>query len=501
MSLSVFPVSRILKWTLGLLCLAGVGVILIPTRTVDPLPPAPLSFSWSSVIDLPQAERELTTTLAELIAAQSVNPPGHELRAATVVERILTSEGIPFERHTLSSDRVNLYARLSAKGPESTGENSKRGALCLLSHLDVVPANPSHWRHDPFSGEIHDGALWGRGALDMKGVTALHLSTLLWLHRTKAPLTRDVVLVLVADEEVSNLGMRAFIDQKWSEYGCAHVLNEGAFGVRGLVFPEQDVFPISVAEKGVLWLKVTAQGKAGHGSVPREHFAPTRLFRALESLQADPLPPEVSDPLLDFFALIGAERGGLLGFILRRPFLLKRFALEQIMRADEPRAAVTHTVHLTGLNTGDHRPNVVPAQATALLDVRVLPGVAPESIILQLRQRLRDHPHVSLEVISAQRSPFSEWRGDPVFESIVRQTRFFFPHTVVGPVSSVGFTDSTFAREKGARAYGWVPFLLTKPQLASLHGEDEHVTLEQLNLALKLMLSVVFEVSTAPRPR
>ena len=165
-----------------------------------------------------------------------------------------------------------MVARLDA--PDST-----EPPLCLMHHMDVATAEPAQWPADrgPFSG-ARDGAgfIWGRGALDMKGLGVLQLQTLRWLKRLAVPLKRSVVLLGVPDEEVDNQGMAFLLDKHWDKLRCGHVLNEGGMGIQDMFFPGQTVFTISVAEKGVLWVRMVAHGESGHGSVETPGRAPAR---------------------------------------------------------------------------------------------------------------------------------------------------------------------------------------------------------------------------------
>lgn len=446
--------------------------------------------------------------LVSLIQAKSLNPPGLEQRVVTKLKERLEAENIDVYEQKIAQNRSNIYAMIKpdlalAQAPiaQTKGINRKlKNTLCLLSHSDVVPADSTEWMVDPWAGTIKDGYIWGRGALDMKGVTALHVSSLIWLKRAMdhgiLKLKRPIAVIVVADEEVSNLGMKALVNDSrhWDRLGCSHLLNEGAFGIKDLLFKGQNVMPISVGEKGVLWVKLTAKGPSGHGSVPRLHYAPAILLKAIKRIQQREIRPSISQPLTEMFARVGANYGGVSGFVLQRPLLTRWFALNKILSVPESAAGVSNTFHITGFHAAQGKPNVVPSEATLTLDIRVLPNHKPQNVLTELKT-LVDDERISIEVITSIPSEISGWQDDPIFDALMRQSIRVFPNAVAGPVTSVGFTDSTFARQKGVKAYGWVPFMLHRDELATMHGPNERVSLSQLKKGLDATLTMLLESS------
>jgi acetylornithine deacetylase/succinyl-diaminopimelate desuccinylase-like protein len=264
-------VTRPLKTILALACVACATV-------PPPPPPKPASELVSTrVLAGVDWEREGTTAfhdLAGYLKVPTVNPPGDELPGAQYLAALLAQDGIESEIDPLpnSENRANLYARLK-------GDGTGGGAICLTSHIDVVPAEPARWPKGkgPFDGTIAvdddaggkgGEAVWGRGALDMKVLGLLEVELMRLLKRSNVTLTRDLVLVAVADEEVAGLGMRRVVEERWSDINCTHSINEGGLALKDGLFPGQTAFAISVGEKGVLWLKMKATGSPGHGSTP-----------------------------------------------------------------------------------------------------------------------------------------------------------------------------------------------------------------------------------------
>jgi acetylornithine deacetylase/succinyl-diaminopimelate desuccinylase-like protein len=438
-----------------------------------------------AAVDWPAAQAEARGLLVDLLRLDTTNPPGAEAAAAEYLALRLEAEGVAAELHDLGEGRANLIARLPATAP------SGEGPLCLVSHLDVASAEAERWSQPPFAGLTDaEGTIWGRGALDMKGMTVVELEAMLLLKRLGLPRARDVILLAVADEEVNNTGMRRLIAERWPSIGCTHAINEGGVGIIDGLFPGQVLFPISVGEKGALWLRLSAEGKAGHGSTPLPDEAPDRLLAALERLRAYTPEPQVHESLKALFERVGATRSGLERLVFTRPLLQRTVLIRALMKNPLTRAAITDTLHITGLE-GAHQPNVVPSVASALLDCRLLPGTSPEEMLARVKALAADDglTYTVLNQFAAQVSPWD----DPVFEALV-QAAEARPNVVAGPAISVGFTDSIFLRELGVRAYGFVPFHLTTEELGTMHGPDERLRAEELEAGVKAMLGVLVGV-------
>jgi acetylornithine deacetylase/succinyl-diaminopimelate desuccinylase-like protein len=215
--------------------------------------------------------------LQEYVRIDTSNPPGDTTKAADFLASIFEREGIPFTRYESAPGKSIVYARLKATVSPPAGK-----AIVLLHHMDVVPADRAQWTIDPFSATIRGQELWGRGAMDMKGQGIAHLMAFLRLKRERVPLSRDVILLAEPDEEVGGaLGARWMIANHYAELDPEYVIDEGGFGSRDLFAPGKLVYGISVAEKKIVWLKLRAEGIAGHGSQPNDQNPNDRLVRAL----------------------------------------------------------------------------------------------------------------------------------------------------------------------------------------------------------------------------
>jgi acetylornithine deacetylase/succinyl-diaminopimelate desuccinylase-like protein len=461
--------------------LAPSPVSEVPTTTTTAHAHAgPLAPDWAAVGE------ETARWLSGYLRVDTVNPPGNETAGARYLADVLTAEGIPSEIVEFAPGRGSLIARVEGSG--------QLPPLCLMSHIDVVPAETDKWRADagPLSGAIADGYVWGRGALDMKGMGAVELATLVQLKRAGVRLKRDVILLAVADEEVDGGGARLLAEKHWARIGCSQLVNEGGLGMRDLIFEGQTLHGISVAEKGVLWVRLTATGKPGHGSRPDPAQAVPTLVRALARLQDHVQRPVYTPAMLDLFDAIGAQRGGIEGFVLRSPFLLRLLVTSQLMSSSATRAVITNTINLTNLDAGQS-PNVVPSEASAVLDCRLLPGVTPEQMLETIKQELAD-PSIRVEVLHSMTSNESP-TDDTLYRALAARSVEGRPDAAAGPVLSPGFTDSIHLRPLGVHAYGYVPFTVTLEEAETMHGHGERVSLDNLREGVRVLYSVVLDVA------
>ena len=468
----------------GLVLLLVLGGCAAPRVLAPPL---------ADGVDWQAAGPEVVDLLSRYLQVDTRNPPGNETLGAQFLAAELKKAGIDSQVYEFAPGRGSLVARLKASGTPT------QKPLCLLSHLDVVTAEDADWPADaqPLSGAVKDGFVWGRGALDMKGMGAIEVMTLMLLARQKVALQRDVVLLAVADEEVDNAGMH-LLTERWGELDCGVLLNEGGIGLRGLLFEGQTVFPITVAEKGTLWLRLVASGAAGHGSTPAPGRAPDALIRAVAKLRAREPKPTIHLSLYELLARVGAQRGGLTGFVLSHPTLVDLLVTGKLMANPATRAALTNTCQVTGWEGKGTAPNVIPSRVAAIVDCRVLPGTRPEALLEELSALLReDGDDVQLEVLQTEPASESTW-DDPLLVALERNLRAGRDDVVVGPAISPGFTDSNLARPKGTKAYGLVPFEIDAELLGTMHGKHERLPIKELTRGLEVLYRAVLEVSARP---
>ncbi|TVQ91670.1 MAG: M20/M25/M40 family metallo-hydrolase [Deltaproteobacteria bacterium] len=456
-----------------------------------PLPPIPAEVrAWQDAVDWDEAGDEAVDLLAEYLKIDTSNPPGGEFEGAMYLAAQLDRDDIPWKTYEIAPGRTSIVGRLAAKDPTAP-------PLCLVSHIDVVPADAAEWPEEsgPFSGVIdEEGMLWGRGALDMKGLGTAELQVMALLKRLDAPLRRDVLLVAVADEEVNNLGMIQLVEDHWDDLNCAYVINEGAYGVVDALFEGQTVHAISVGEKGALWLEVIARGEPGHGSTPLPDTAIDRLRQAMARIDERTAKPDWHPMMMELLANVGNHRGGFSGGVLRRPAMVKSLARGKILANPLTRASLTTTFNLTGLQ-GAEGFNVVPHRAVARYDIRLQPEVTAEEVVAEIEELVAGIPTIEVKVARTFGGAVSEWRGDPVYEAIASHAIDGRPDAVAGPFLSIGFTDSIFARHKGARAYGYAPFVIDRELLETMHGHRERIPVDQVREGARRLFGIVVQTA------
>jgi acetylornithine deacetylase/succinyl-diaminopimelate desuccinylase-like protein len=440
--------------------------------------------AWRSVVDWDVVGDEAVQWLSAYLATDTISPPGNEMNGVVFLSEILEREGIETTVVDHGDNRGSLIARLPGRADD--------GGICLLSHIDVVPSEADKWSVPPMSGLVQDGHVWGRGALDMKGMAIVQLAAMVQLARLGVPLEQDVVLVAVADEEVDGLGMKTLVADHWdTDVRCTHLLNEGGLGIRDAIFDGQTLHAISIAEKGALWLRLVAEGPAGHGSTIEEGEAPERLRAAMDALDKYRPKPRIHESFYELFHNIGTHKGGLIGALIKSRSGVRTLVKPLLMGTSTTSATLTDTLHLTGMG-GASSVNVVPSEVWAQYDSRLLVGTDPTVLLAELQHLIRKVEGVHFEVLQTELGNESPW-DDPLYEAIARYAVEDRPWAVAGPVVSPGFTDSIFARPLGVHAYGYVPFEITQDEALTMHGHDERVSIENIHEGTRRMFSIVLD--------
>lgn len=419
--------------------------------------------------------------LKELVRLDTTNPPGSEETAAQLLEAELSAAGLDTRLYRSPAGRTSVVARL--EGP------SDAPALVLLSHTDVVAVEQSAWSRDPFGAEEAGGCVWGRGTLDMKGVIALHVAAVAAL--AGRPLRREVIVCAVADEEAGGSEGAAFLLERYPQelgFGdgrpAPEVIGEGGFGVDG-VLSGRAVIPVIRGEKQALWLKVTARGEPGHGSQPPVRQAALELARFI-SAECGYGPARVHPVMRQQFALMAAASSGARKALFKA---LASGAANAVARATATKLtaspvgrALTDTVTLTMLQAG-YKHNVVPGEAEAALDCRLLPDTDAGAFASGLQERWRQR---GLTVEVAESHGAAPVSGESELYRILCEISAAMPGAPL-PVPSISpaMTDVRYFRQRGAQGYGWVPLVLTPELLATIHGHDERIPIEGFYQALE----------------
>jgi acetylornithine deacetylase/succinyl-diaminopimelate desuccinylase-like protein len=430
-------------------------------------------------------EDEAFGWLREYITIDTINPPGNESRAVEFYARILEAEGIPYQTAESAPGRGNIWARL---------EGGDEPGLIMLQHTDVVPADMNYWTVDPLGGEIIDGYLYGRGALDMKGTGINQLATFLALHRAGAPLNRDVIFVATADEEAGGFFGAGWLVKNHPEIfeDVGLLINEGGGGE--ISDAGEAVFSVEVTQKVPVWLRLKSVDTPGHGSMPRATSSVTRLVQALEIIRTNPFEPRIVPAVDAMFQSLSISAGpewapayANIAGAIEEPGFLGR------LQAHSPylHALTRDTCSLTRMNASN-KINVVPPEAWAEIDCRILPDRPSEVFVNELRDMISD-TGVEIEVIMAF-TPAVTDTNTRLYTAIEDVTSERYPGSRVMPAVASGFTDSHFTRDLGIASYGFDPILVPEAEFERIHGNDERVEIAAFKRAVTDHLAIISSV-------
>lgn len=440
-----------------------------------------------------EIEEEIVDLLSSLIRINTTNPPGNETEAAKYLAAQLGKDGFNCELFESAPKRGSVVTRL-----KGTGE---KPSLLLLSHLDVVAADPKEWSVDPFGGVVKDGFVWGRGAVDMKSMTAMEVMVMKLLKRNGVKLKGDVILAATADEEQGGvLGAEYLLRHHPEKVYAPYVLNEGG----GFAIPtrRRNLFTVQTAEKGILWFKVKAKGSPGHGSLPNladnailrmnkvitkiENYRPqTLLTPTVQNFIAQMAQEDsaVQEPLQQLIA-----NSGLSDQILDELSRITPYLAEEI----RPRLKMTITPTII---RGGVKENVIPSECEAVFDCRILPGQGTDKTMELIKALLHDAAPEKLEfeVLQAQ-EPSESPTETPLYEVIDAVIREFAPNCGVIPMLMTGGTDSRVFRRMGSVCYGFQPMYpeIVSGKVVKLeHAIDERISIENLVFGASILYEIV----------
>ncbi len=429
--------------------------------------------------------------LSEAIRVRTVSPPGNEKPLAQLLVGRLRESGL--EAEVIETPRGS--APLGRAAAWGVLRGSGRGRpIVLLSHLDVVPADPAEWAVDPFAGEVSQGYVTGRGALDAKGVAIVHLFTLTELARRGVKLSRDVVFLATPDEEMGGAAGAGWLARQRRDLlrGAGYLLTEGG----GIAAGDERgaIWGIGVTEKTPCWLRVTARGVPGHGSVPARNAAVPRLIAGLDRIRQLETPVRVVPEVAAMFREMAhrAPAGEGPAYANLAAALASDSAFRERFLAQPSNAALVHnTLAITELH-GSDATNMIPAVASAHLDARLLPGETCESFTRVVERTLAD-PGLSVEPLLAF-STQTAATDTPLYQAIAQVARATDAHSLVVPRVNAGFSDAHYFREIGLAAYGFVPRWLHPDDTRGIHGPDERISSENLARGVEMMIRILEEL-------
>ena len=457
------------------------GLILVLT-----LSPVIASAQDTNRIEWQRYQDMAVELMQQYLRVNTSNPPGNEIEAARFLKKIFDQNGIENEIFEYKPGRANIIARIKGNG-------SKR-PIILLSHTDVVTAEPSAWEVEPFAGVIKNDSIYGRGALDMKGEGLLQLMTMILLKREGPALSRDVIFLGTADEEVNDEGSIWMIANKADLFKNAeYLLTEG--GDNMLEGGSVKIVGVDVAEKAPFWLRLTATGLPGHGSRPVADSASNRLIRAMNRILDWETPIKLLSPVEQYFKDIAPlqpeplrSQFANIAESLKNPAFVKTLSSQR-----EYNFLVRNTISITMLS-GSKQTNVIPNTATCNLDVRLLPGEAPEDFLKALTTVIAD-PSIKIENVNRFKPPNSSPTNTELFSLIARKTKENYPSAVVTTKMLSGYTESQLFRQLGIIAYGWAPIYTTVEEDEGVHGNNERISVKNIRQGTRELYEVVRDIS------
>lgn len=480
------PAARLLRRTAPRAGLLALVLLLVP-----PTFPPPGSRGAAAVlpgvrhlaaqtVDVEALQDEAMGWLQEYLRIDTTNPPGNEIAGARFIAGVLEAEGIEAEVVESAPGRGNVWARL---------EGGDEPALLLLHHMDVVPADPRYWDADPLSGEIRDGLVYGRGALDTKALGILQLAAFVALHRSGVPLDRDVVYMATADEEAGGFFGAGWLVENRPELfaDVGFLLNEGG---GGMMVDGQAAYGVEVTQKVPYWLRLTTSGEPGHGSRPAVSSAATEMVAALERLRLHAFEPRIVPAVDAMFRGIAPRhpdpwrtRFRDLAVAIREPGVLR-----ELQEYDPGLHALTRNTCSITRFEGSGKINVVPTEVWAEIDCRLLPDQDPEAWLAELGTVLG--PEVEVEVLMGF-SPAVSTTDTELYRTLEEVTRDVFPDAAFVPQVQGGFTDSHFFRDLGIVSYGYSPMAPPQADMGGVHGNNERVSVENVRRGTAMMLRIL----------
>jgi acetylornithine deacetylase/succinyl-diaminopimelate desuccinylase-like protein len=434
--------------------------------------------------------RETVELLAAYLRVDTTNPPGNEIAGARFLADVLARDGIESQTVESAPGRANLVARIRGDG--------SLGGVVLHHHIDVVYADRRYWTVDPFGGEIRDGFLYGRGAIDMKSTGILQLASVLAIKRAGVPLKRDLIVLATADEEAGSAYGAQFLAARHPDWvqGAEYAISELG-GIETSPHYRAPFAHIVISEKTGLPLRLIARGAPGHGSMPWPDTAPHRLIRALHRLLAAERPPRVLPEVQQYFRtlarVVSADEGrgfDTLEASLGDPGFRTRFF------ARREWAAMVRTTFAVNMLRGSEKLNVIPPEAVAEIDCRMLAGDDPHEIRDWVSRAVNDE-HVEVAFGREPKIPNLSPPDTELYKALSDALARRAPGVVVAPEILVAFTDSWVFRRMGLQSYGWSPFILDDGEWRRVHGNDERIALENVTEGVRAYTEMLLSVAGA----
>jgi len=441
-------------------------------------------------IDFDSLRQEATVRLGEYLRINTSNPPGNELAAARWLKEVLAREGIEgqiLDITELGPGRANFYARLKGNGTAR--------AIALVHHMDVVPADPKFWKDDPFSGAVKDSAVWGRGALDMKGQGIIQLMSFIALKRARVPLSRDVVLIGNADEEATSQGAQTFIQRHRDLLRDVEYLLTESDQTR-VENGKVRWFGLDVGEKRTYWQRLTVRGVGSHGSQPTPYNPVPRLARIIARIAAWETPLHLTPSVERYFKAQAGQSSGRARAWLSDPAaaIRTRAGRAWLLSDPERNALLRNTISPTVL-VGSDKINSIPSEASVDLDIRLLPDQDPEAFRRDLLRVIADTGARLTHFKSGLSPKYNAPLNTEMVHAIERTVGRLLPGVPIATPINTGGSDRPYYSDAGIICYGLAPFLVDHAeQDREYHGVDERMPIASLEFGLRLYVGILKEM-------
>ena len=439
-----------------------------------------IQLSAQSTVDLTQLQDEAVLWLQQYIQVNTINPPGNEIAGAEFLANIFEAEGIQYEIVESAPGRGNIWAWL---------DGGDEPALMLLHHIDVVPADKKYWNTDPLSGELKDGYIYGRGALDTKTSGILHLAAFLALHRSGVALNRKILYMATADEEAGGAFGAGWLVENRPELfkDIGYLLNEGGGGtlISGAV-----QFGVEVTQKVPYWLRLSTTGAAGHGSRPPTTYASLKLIEALERLRLHEFKPDILPVMDEYFKEIAEQHPEpwRTRFKDMASAVTESGVLRELQDYNPGLHRLTRNTCSITRFQGSDKINVVSPEVWAEVDCRLLPNQDPEQWLQEIQEVLGEE--VEVEVLMGFTPAISSSDTD-LYRTMKQVALETFPQAKFVPMMQGGFTDSHFFRDLGIVSYGFQAATIPQEDLGGVHGNNERVREQDVRQGVEMTLNIL----------
>jgi acetylornithine deacetylase/succinyl-diaminopimelate desuccinylase-like protein len=465
----------------------AAALIAIPALATGSFAQSAPQIDWSKI------DSEALGYFRTYLRFDTTNPPSNTAAAIAYLKAILDKEGIATETFESKPGMVSLVARI----PGPVGVKP----LLLMSHADVVPTVAANWTHPPFGADLtSDGYVWARGAIDNKAHGIMALMTMLALKRNGVALKRGVEMMVNPDEEAGgDNGATWMVNNHWDAIDPAFAFNEGGEGAPDWLGIKGVAFTVAVSEKRVNWLHVKVRGKGGHGSVPKPDNPNLILINALHRLLQHQPPIRITKIFADAMESVAPLEPAPASFQLMhldKPGDAEK-AIAGVLSPYNIQALMRDTISLTMLNAG-FKVNVVPTIAEAGLDCRLLPGTDAAAFMKRLRDLLGPGDFTIDYLQRPDDAPPSPTSGE-AWDAIKRVVATDFNGAIVVPWMTTGGTDSRVLRAKGVPAYGFVPVILGEGEISRIHGDDERLSVDNLNRGIKATYDLTTDLCAAQK--